>query len=396
MLLTRDGESELIVAERSSAPLRQAAQAMHVALAAGGDAVRVDEGGGTLPDAPWFVREGAGLQPGPCAMDGVARACGIGFPAAVPAAAAYGDALGILASYARRSVLGYRELRRRADDWRGLVTQYEALFHSAPVLINAFDSDGRCTLWNEECERRFGWSIAEINRQDDPLALFYPDPSDRARVRESVDSAPCRAFREWHPLTRAGERLTVMWSNVSLPDGRIINIGLDATESRRAQEAIARMATVDSLTGCWNRRDPAAHEPEAERARLDPGAAFTALMLDLDFFKQVNDRYGHLAGDAALRHFCDQLRASCAAATPSDAWAARSSWCCWTAMIPARRWRSATGCARPCATMRWNSATIPDTVGQRRHCALRAGRHGHLGRDPARRPGAVPGQARGP
>ena len=36
VLLTRDGESELIVAESSSAPLRQAAQAMHVALAAGG------------------------------------------------------------------------------------------------------------------------------------------------------------------------------------------------------------------------------------------------------------------------------------------------------------------------------------------------------------------------
>ena len=148
MLLTRDGESELIVAERSSAPLRQAAQAMHVALAAGGDAVRVDEGGGTLPDAPWFVREGARA----CAAralrdpDGALRGhVALVFRRAVPAAAAYGDALGILASYARRSVLGYRELRRRADDWRGLVTQYEALFHSAPVLINAFDSDGRCT-----------------------------------------------------------------------------------------------------------------------------------------------------------------------------------------------------------------------------------------------------------
>ena len=112
------------------------------------------------------------------------------------------------------------------------------------------------------------------------------------------------------PLTRAGERLTVMWSNVSLPDGRIINIGLDATESRRAQAAIARMATVDNLTGCWNRAEILRRMSlKLNAARLDPGAAFTALMLDLDFFKQVNDRYGHLAGDAALRHFCDQLRA---------------------------------------------------------------------------------------
>ena len=90
-------------------------------------------------------------------------------------------------------------------------------------------------------------------------------------MRESVDSAPCRAFREWHPLTRAGERLTVMWSNVSLPDGRIINIGLDATESRRAQAAIARMATVDSLTGCWNRAEILRRMSlKLNAARLDP------------------------------------------------------------------------------------------------------------------------------
>ena len=73
---------------------------MHVALAAGGDAVRVDEGGGTLPDAPWFVREGARA----CAAralrdpDALRGHVALVFRRAVPAAAAYGDALGILAS----------------------------------------------------------------------------------------------------------------------------------------------------------------------------------------------------------------------------------------------------------------------------------------------------------
>ena len=246
-------------------------------------------------------------------------------------------------------MLGYRELRRRADDWRGLVTQYEALFHSAPVLINAFDSDGRCT-WNEECERRFGWSIAEINRQDDPLALFYPDPSDRARVRESVDSAPCRAFREWHPLTRAGERLTVMWSNVSLPDGRIINIGLDATESRRAQAAIARMATVDSLTGCWNRAEILRRMSlKLNAARLDPGAAFTALM-----WTWISSSRSTTATGTWPATRCGTSATNCAPACGGDAigrWAARSSWCCWTAMIPAR-----AGGLRPAARALRNHA----------------------------------------
>ncbi|MGY6272280.1 sensor domain-containing diguanylate cyclase [Achromobacter denitrificans] len=194
-----------------------------------------------------------------------------------------------------------RELARLRD----VVAQYEALFQAAPVLINAFGPDGRCTLWNEACERRFGWSEAELRACPDPLALFYPDPRTRAQVVDSVGPQPSRSFREWHPLTRNGEQLSVLWSNVRLPDGKVVNIGMDITESRRAEAALARMARVDSLTGCWNR----AEILKRVEQRLAQAGPDTALMLDLDHFKQVNDRYGHLGGDAALRHFCDQLRA---------------------------------------------------------------------------------------
>ncbi|WYX25254.1 diguanylate cyclase [Achromobacter xylosoxidans] len=176
------------------------------------------------------------------------------------------------------------------------------------MLINAFDEHGKCSLWNEACERRFGWTREEINRHAEPLALFYPDPDIRARVLDSVGFAAHRSFREWHPLARDGERLSVLWSNVRLPDGSVINIGMDMTESRRNEAALARLAKVDGLTGCWSRAE-ILQRMKAMLEAAKRGARHTALMLDLDYFKQVNDRYGHLGGDAALRHFCDQLRA---------------------------------------------------------------------------------------
>lgn len=191
---------------------------------------------------------------------------------------------------------------------REVVAQYEALFQNAPVLINAFDEQGKCLLWNEACERRFGWRREEINRHAEPLALFYPDPEIRARVIDSVGRAPHPSFREWQPLARNGERLSVMWSNVRLPDGSVVNIGMDMTENRRNEAALARQAKVDGLTGCWTRAE-ILQRMKGLLETAKRGARHTALMLDLDHFKQVNDRYGHLGGDAALRHFCDQLRA---------------------------------------------------------------------------------------
>lgn len=191
---------------------------------------------------------------------------------------------------------------------RQVVAQYQALFQNAPVLINAFDEQGKCLLWNGACERRFGWTRDEINRHAEPLALFYPDPEVRARVIDSVGRAPHPSFREWQPLARDGERLSVMWSNVRLPDGSVINIGMDMTENRRNEAALARMAKVDGLTGCWTRAE-ILQRMKGLLESAKRGACHTALMLDLDHFKQVNDRYGHLGGDAALRHFCDQLRA---------------------------------------------------------------------------------------
>ena len=69
---------------------------------------------------------------------------------------------------------------------------------------------------------------------------------------------------------------------------------------RREQQA-QRLAVTDALTGVANRRaitDTLAQEYTRARRR---GEGMAVIMLDLDFFKQVNDRFGHAAGDDVLR-----------------------------------------------------------------------------------------------
>jgi diguanylate cyclase (GGDEF)-like protein len=72
-------------------------------------------------------------------------------------------------------------------------------------------------------------------------------------------------------------------------------------------EKFERMARVDPLTGLYNRR-VAGERLAAEASRSQRyGHRLTVVALDLDKFKQVNDIYGHLAGDQVLKEFAARL-----------------------------------------------------------------------------------------
>jgi diguanylate cyclase (GGDEF)-like protein len=77
-----------------------------------------------------------------------------------------------------------------------------------------------------------------------------------------------------------------------------------------SREALRVEATHDSLTGAKNRGAILETlEQELARAKRD-GSSVAALLFDLDHFKLVNDRYGHLAGDAALRELVRRIRST--------------------------------------------------------------------------------------
>ena len=76
---------------------------------------------------------------------------------------------------------------------------------------------------------------------------------------------------------------------------------------KRMSDELRRIATVDCLTGVANRRRfDNALEQEWRRCRRT-GEPLSLLMIDVDHFKQFNDRYGHPAGDACLRAVAQAL-----------------------------------------------------------------------------------------
>jgi two-component system, cell cycle response regulator len=82
-------------------------------------------------------------------------------------------------------------------------------------------------------------------------------------------------------------------------------------ELQAARDELARVANTDALTDLTSRRrwfEVAAHELDRYRRY---GRPFALLMADLDFFKQVNDTFGHAAGDEALKGFAEVLRSQC-------------------------------------------------------------------------------------
>lgn len=100
----------------------------------------------------------------------------------------------------------------------------------------------------------------------------------------------------------------------SLSIGRFVYLGLygnamrtvlyqRSLELKRANRRIEELAEVDDLTGAFNRRRMMrALDEECLRAQRS-GSPYSIALIDLDFFKKINDRYGHPTGDEVLRTF---------------------------------------------------------------------------------------------
>ena len=182
------------------------------------------------------------------------------------------------------------------------------------VYVDAIDDASSNIYSSPQVEAMLGYSPAEW-RGDPELFVRMLHPEDRERVLEA------------HRVAHEGAGLSLEYRLIAR-DGRVVWVHdeartvvdsageplalqgylLDVTEKREAEERLRYQAYHDHLTGLPNR---ALFKERVEQAlaRREPGEPGVAvLILDIDDFKAVNDRFGHLDADAVLEDVGSRLR----------------------------------------------------------------------------------------
>ncbi|MBX9932497.1 MAG: EAL domain-containing protein [Methylobacterium sp.] len=190
------------------------------------------------------------------------------------------------------------EFEESASDWLWETDSELCLQHISPRLIEVAGSSERM-LQGLPLERLFLPSLA--------APAGHPSTNLWQHIRER------QAFRNiLLPLNIAGDQRVWSLSGKAIFDRNgaftgYRGVGSDVTEKRRSEERLSYLALHDPLTDLPN-RVLFQQRLEAAQAALTEGDRFAVLALDLDEFKNVNDTFGHAAGDALLRAVSQRLR----------------------------------------------------------------------------------------
>jgi len=198
------------------------------------------------------------------------------------------------------------------------VTKYnfEKFFHVSLDMLCIAGMDGHFKYINGSFTQVLGWTTEELLEK--PF-LEFVHPDDVAATVKEVEKLSTGAltlsFQNRYRCADGSYRHLLWNTYPDLESGLLYAIARDTTESIKANlllqalskeleianEELAQLASLDTLTGLKNRRafdeQLEIHVELSRRCEVPMSLIF----IDIDHFKQLNDRHGHSAGDEALK-----------------------------------------------------------------------------------------------
>lgn len=177
-----------------------------------------------------------------------------------------------------------------------------------PIGLFAFNLDGHIVSYNDSFLHLLG-IVPPFN-----LALdrFSSSTFDLANaMRRVLDGETIRLAGWYQAPNRQPRFIRTTMSPSFQANGKVdggVGVIEDTTEQRRYEEQMEQLSSLDPLTELYNRKKVGDVLVSAVQETVDTNEQTAVIMLDIDYFKLVNDTFGHPTGDLVLRSIAQLLR----------------------------------------------------------------------------------------
>jgi len=202
-----------------------------------------------------------------------------------------------------------RERSKIETDLRQLQADHRTLFEKTPLsIIVCQQQTGQLLSVNQRAAATFGIDPAQLDKRQ--VSEFFARPRDLLELIRQVNQQEDPQGLQYEMISASGESF---WAEISASPILVENTPailislLDLSANKELEKRIENLVMTDNLTGLLNRHYffHEGHE-EIKRVHRYPHP-LSLIVLDIDHLKQVNDLYGHMAGDSVLKEFALHL-----------------------------------------------------------------------------------------
>ena len=190
--------------------------------------------------------------------------------------------------------------------------ELKSILDQLPDVLYRTDMQGIITMISPVCLDIIGFGQEEM--LGTALSDYYGIREDRQKIVQAICEACGKAVRVESSLRHKDGSIVWVLTNAFVrfdSSGQPVSIeGLarDISERKRMEDQLMTLSRTDGLTGAYNRSYFMEKSEEVISMMRRYQHPASMMVADLDHFKSINDRYGHHAGDLALKAFTNVCR----------------------------------------------------------------------------------------